>query len=236
VSTPAYDLSRLTAEEKLQLGGLAVRKLDERYRASIHDWLAEQVWTIDEASAEIARWPTPAEKPQLPELIDAFEREQRLAVPKSRRMMVTWAFAAWSVWRARYQTANAIYIQSQKESKAAYVIDKRCAWIEDHLDDPELRRPYRALRTSEGLIGSMTYDETQSYIVGLPQGGDAIRMFTGTILILDEIEFQEEGREALVAALPMIEKKAKIVLVSSSNGPRGVLADLCREIGFARFA
>jgi len=228
-----YDLTRLDQDELATIEQAGKETLDERYRSDRAAWLEEQVWTLDEASAEVRRWP--ADKVYLQELGDALDRENLLAVPKSRRVLVTLAIAAFCTHRARYESSNAIYWQSQNEDKAAYVVEK-CAFIEDHLDDPELRRPFAAHKTGAGKIGTMTYAGAGSYIVGIPQGADAIRSFTGTVLVMDEIEHQEQGREALVAALPLVEKKAKLIVVGSSNGPRGVLAELCRSIGFTRFA
>jgi len=228
------EAARLSEDELRELHGLLLAQLDERYRDDEEAWLEEQVWTLDEASAEIRRWP--AEKNYLRELGQAIREENLLAIPKSRRMLVTLRLAAYCTHRIRYEPANAIFWQSQNEDKAAEVVNYRCAFIEDHLDDPELRRPYQAHRTSAGKIGRMTYAGTGSYIVGIPQGADAIRSFTGTVLVMDEIEHQEQGREALVAAIPLVEKRAKLILVGSSNGPRGVLAELCRSIGFVRFA
>jgi hypothetical protein len=231
-----YDFSKLSPEERHELHRGTLAKLDAKYQRDIHAWLEDQVWTIDEASSEIRRWPKRDEKPYLHELIDHLIERQRPAIPKSRRMLVTWAVAAFCVHRVRYFPASAVFWQSQNVEKAAYVVGKRCAWIEDHLDDHELRRTYKAHRTSGGDIVRMDYLDTESYIIGIPQGQDAVRSFTGTILVMDEIEHQEQGREALTAALPMVEKAAKLILIGSSAGPRGVLAEICREIGFTRWA
>jgi hypothetical protein len=233
VVAPSYDTTGLSQEED-ELGRQLLGESDAAYATSITDWLAEQVWTIDEASAEVRRWPR--EKAYLAELLDFFESVNCGGIPKSRRMMVTWAAAAWATWRARYQRNNAIFVQSENEDKAAYVIDKRCAWIEDHLEDPELRRPYHALHTAKGAIGRLTYRGTGSYIWGVPEGGDVIRAYTFTALIMDEVEFQKQGRDAVTAALAAVEKGSKLFLISSSNGPRGVLAEICREIGMVRFS
>ena len=232
----AEEIARLTPDEQRELYELQLTTLDARYRGDIHAWLEEQVWTIDEAGAEVLRFPTREEKPYIHELIDYVDEYPRPVIPKSRRVLVSWAVAAYGVHRIRYFEANAVYWQSLNVEKAAYIVGRRMAWIEDHLEDPELRRPFRAHRVSSGDIGRMEYLGTQSYAVGIPQGADAVRSFTGTILVMDEIDFQPEGREALTAALPMVEKAAKLILITSSAGPRGVVAEICREIGFVRFS
>jgi hypothetical protein len=150
-------------------------------------------------------------------------------------MMASWTCAAWAVYKARYFPYNAIFVQSETETKAAYITDKRCTFIEEHLREPLLRRGYKSIRTCEGLIGRITYAETGSYIWAIPQGDDVIRSYTFSILFMDESEFQPEGQKALVGALPTLEKGAQLIIASTSNGPQGILADVCRSIGFTKF-
>ena len=233
----ATAVEKLSPEERRELYELELSRLDAAYRKDLHLWLEEQVWTVDEAGADTFRFPNRKDKPFIHEALDYLHEESLPVFPKSRRVMVSWSVAAYCVHRTRYFAANAVFWQSLNVEKAAYIVGRRCAWIEDHLDDPELRRPYKAHRVgSSGDIGRMEYLETKSYIVGIPQGEDAVRSFTGTILVMDEIDFQPEGPAALVAALPMVEKKAKLVLITSSNGPRGVVAGICKQVGFVRFS
>lgn len=191
--------------------------------------MCEQVWTIDEDTQQVLRWPS--EKTYLRELVQIIQEHQHIAVPKSRRMLVSWLLSAWATWRARYLPHNWILIQSENEDKAAYLTDRRCAFIEDHLEDAMLRRKYDAWRTKKGAIGKITYRETGSTILAVPQGGSVVRAHTFSALIMDEADFQDEGGSALTAALSIAEKVAKIILMTSSNGPTGVVAELCREVG-----
>lgn len=206
---------------------------DARYANNCWAWLTELVVTIDEATEQERRWP---DKLYLRDLFEVLEAEPLVAIPKSRRMMVTWALAAWAVWRARYRPHNAIFIQSETEAKSAYVVDQRCAFIESHLRIPLLRREVVATKTAQSLIGRLKYPSTESYISAVAQGDGVMRSYTPTILIMDECEFQPEAALALQAALPLAEKGAKIVLASTSNGPRGIMADICRSVGFVRAA
>ena len=84
----------------------------------------------------------------------------------------------------------------------------------------------------------MTYGRTGSYVVGMAQGADKIRSYTATKLIMDECEHQDEAHAALTAAIPLIEgtKDAKLILIGTSNGPQGVMAGLCRDVGFVRWS
>ena len=209
---------------------------DREHSQDCWQWACDQVQTIDEARQCESPWPV--DKVYLKELLDYYEAESLIAIPKSRRLMVSWSIALWSTWRARYHPYNAILIQSEKEEKSAYVIDKRCKYIEDHLIDPSMARSYHEIRTKAGMVGRMTYDDTGSYIQAIAQGAAQVRGYTLSALIMDECEIQEKAHAALAAALPLIEdsKNAKLILIGTSNGPGGVLATMCRDVGFVKFS
>jgi hypothetical protein len=210
--------------------------LDEAYREDPWLWLMNEVNTRDEATQQMRPWP---DKTYLRELIEVIldPAHTLIAIPKSRRMMVSWTFAVLAVYEARYFPHHAIFIQSETEDKAAFIVDKRCSFIEDNLNEPFLRRKYRPIRTTKGAIGRLTYDNTDSYIWAIPQGSSVIRTYTFSRLYMDESDFQMEGQDALSSALSIAEnnKSSKIVLVTTSNGPQGVCADLCRGAEFTRF-
>lgn len=220
------------AERQALYSGL-LAEADLRYANDCNLWLRNQVWTLDEATEQKRRWPT--DKPYIQEIVQALDECRLLAIPKSRRMMVSWIVAAWCTHRARYRPANAIYWQSETEDKAAFVVDQRCRFIEDNLQTPALRKPYSTIKTTQGQVGRLTYDRTKSYIRAVAQGDSVIRGFTPTVLVMDECEFQPEAAKALEAALATAEKDSHLILVSSSNGPRGILASMCAEIGFTKF-
>jgi len=208
---------------------------DRRYEGDCWAWLVEQVNTIDEASRQVRRWP--AHLDALHDLIDVLtdSDEHLIGVPKSRRMMVTWAVAEWVHWLTRYYPSVLAVWQSRTETMAAEVVDKRIIFAEEHLHEPALRRTADTHRTKDGLIGRVTWNSTSSRIVAVAQGADAFRSLTPTVLVMDECEFQEQGAAALAAAIPFAEKGAKVVLVSSSNGPGHPLANLCKAVGFTRW-
>jgi hypothetical protein len=209
---------------------------DREYAASCPLWAHEQVRTVDEATQKLRRWPD--DKPYLDELFDLYESEQLIALPKSRRLLVTWSVALWMTWRCRYHPYNAAYIQSDEEAKSAYVVDRRCKFIEDNLAEDWCKRPYHPIRTKNGMVGRLTYDGTASYIHGVAEGPDKIRSYTPSIIALDECEFQEGAHAALVAIMALVEgnKNVTCILISTSNGPQGILAGICKEVGFVKWS
>lgn len=208
---------------------------DREYGASCNLWAREQVRTVDEATQTVRGWPP--DKPYLDELFELFEEEQLIALPKSRRLLVTWSVALWATWRARYHPHNAIYIQSDKLEKSAYVTDKRCKFIEDNLVDEWCKRSYTSIRTSQGMVGRITYPDTASYLVAVAAGADMIRSYTASAVIMDESEFQENAHAALDAMTALTEsnKNVKLILISTSNGPGGVVAEICKDVGFVKW-
>lgn len=206
-----------------------------KYAADCWAWLTEQVITKDEASQALIEWP--AEKEYLRELLvkDLIEDPRPTVIPKSRRMMVSWLVSAWALWLARFHPNHAIYIQSETEDKAAFLVDQRCVFIEDNLRVPALRKTYEATKTKGGQTGRLYYPATRSFIRAVAQGGNVARTFTPSVWIMDECDFQPEAAEALAAALPFVEKKMKLVLITTSAGPRGIVAEICRGIGFTRY-
>lgn len=229
----ASPIELLGPAERIRLAASLVDQADQRYATDLWAWLSECVTTIDEASQVRFEWP--GDLGYLKELAQALLEIKFLVIPKSRRMMVSWLCAAYACWLARYQANRAIIFQSKTEDDAAYILDKRIAFIEGNLRLPELERKYRPIRTTKGAIGRITYVKTGSYIWAISQGEHVVRSLTYSNLIMDEADFQPEGHEALQAALPQLEKGSQLVLVSSSNGPRGIVAEICKEIGMVRW-
>lgn len=225
-------LNRIAAAQQLQQRSPDPLQ-DAVWRGDCWAWVCAQVQTVDEASQAIRPWP---QKPYLREVFQLLQTERLLAFPKSRRMLISWAIAVYCTWKARYHPYELMLVQSATEEKAAYLVGNRCRFIEEHLVDPRYRKGYDKWRTKKGLVGKMEYWETHSQILSVAQGGDVVRSYTFSFLCMDESEFQQEAHAALVAALPAVEKGAQIVLVSTSNGPQGELARLCKTVGFARWS
>lgn len=226
-------LDLLTPAQRVQAAVDIMGAYDAVYAKDCWRWLREQVWTIDEASQVSARWP---DKDYLHDMVRVIDGEQMIAFPKSRRMMATWLLAAWAVHKARYFPNFAIFWQSLNEDRAAWAIDQRCKYIEDNIQPEPYRRSYASIKTSGGYVGKMTYRLTGSSIRAVPQGADALRSFTPSVLVMDESEQQPEAHAALTAAIPFVEKGAKLVLIGTSNGPLGVMAGIAKEIGFTSYS
>jgi len=222
---------------KLQYLRLAeqLSRLELVYRHNPQAFLYEQAMTMDEASGSARPW---WREPIIGEIIHALMTERLLLFPKSRRRYVTWTVSGFFVWDARFHGPHFNVIQSLSEEKASFVVGQRCQYIEDNLRQGFLRRGYRSWSSSSGDTKKLVYDHTGSTIIGVKEGGDAVRTYTITRLFMDESEFQPHSHDALKAAKPLMEpdKLVQIILASSSDGPSGPIASYCRDVGFTRFS
>lgn len=210
-------------------------ELDWEYSRNPWKFFCQQVITKDE-SAEITEqnqtrmYPWPRDFLYLRETLEVLQNEPLVAIPKSRRMMVSWLLAAFFVWDARYHPNGALFYMSETEQKAAFAVHERCYFIERNLADPLIRQTPVTSKTKTGLIGHVTYPN-DSFIWALASGGDVLRQYTATRIFLDESEFQGEAPATVRAALPMVENGAQLILASSSGGPIGVMAELADTMG-----
>lgn len=219
--------------EKLELATLAAIELQNRaYKDDFFLWCSDLVYTADEATQ--SKLAFPADKAYLKDISWILQHCSKVAIPKSRRMFISWLVSLYCQWRARYHPHNAIFFQSETESKSAYIIDKRIKFVEDHMD-PAYRKSYEELKTKSGLVGRITYKDTGSYVWAIAQGDSQIRSYTPSILVMDEVEFHSEGPQALAAALATAEKDAQIIIISTSNGPGHPLQAICNNAGFIKW-
>lgn len=209
-------------------------KMDAIWSKDCWRWMCQMVMTKDESAVpgeDGNVFPWPQHFTYLRDVLAVLEKEPLVIIPKSRRMMISWLVATYFVWHARYHDNAALFWQSETEQKAAFIIDQRCKFIEENLRRKEFRQPIKTIKTKQGLVGRITYPN-DSYIWAVAQGGDILRAYTATKIMMDECEFQPESPDALRALLPLVEHGAQAILVSSSNGPIGVMAELCRDVGF----
>ena len=118
--------------EELELALQAhVELMDRRFAQDPWFWFCEMVETKDEATQQKRKFP--GDKIYLKDLTQALVECPMLAIPKSRRMFATWLVSLWCLYKARYSACHAIYWQSETETKAAFVVDQRCKYVEDNI-------------------------------------------------------------------------------------------------------
>jgi len=196
------DLPRIQAELK-------------RCRSNVPYTVLTHCFTKDEHDADnpVKRFPR---KKYIWEMLKEINDSPRIAIPKSRQIMITWTVMAYLVVKAVFWRHRLIFCQSKKEEDAAMLID-RGKHIYEHLpwwmkQASPLKRPLHKLPFNKIIFtnGSMLW--------GVPQGADVLRQYTASIIFGDESAFQEKAEGAYKAAKPTVDGGGQIILVSSANG------------------
>jgi len=212
---------RARKERKLKL--LREKQRRENWKLwSINPWafILACCWTIDEAdSGTVKRFP---DKEYLKHVCEVWMRENLLAIPKSRRMMLTWVMLALHLWAALFRPRSAIFVQSKKEGDSAYLIGpERLLFMYRHLP-PVYKWP--KIVSVKGAPPMIRFSNG-SQIFGIGQGPDQLRQYTASFVMLDEVGFWEWGRQTWGALKPTQQGGGKIVAISSANA--GFFQELC---------
>ena len=218
---PGTEEMALRARARLR----AVQKSSsEKYRLDPYRFLVECVWTLDQASQQVRRFPDVEDSPcacefkcknYLQHLVVRWLAEKRLLVPKSRRVLVSWVMVSLHCWLARFFPGTTIAFVSRKQglndSEGAAELVRRVKFIEEHLpvEIEPLPFQYNFARLKYPTIGSE--------IIGVAQGADQLRQYTLTAIFADEMAYWELAHDTYSASIPTLEGGGRFTGVSSAN-------------------
>lgn len=154
--------------------------------------------------------PFPVHLDYLKLLVRVWQKRRLLAIPKSRRMRISWTMLSLYSWKALFQLNRHIAMVSKKEDDADELI-KRVKFIVENLDE----RIPKEFRRFEYKYNNLYFPETGSRIQGFPQGADQLRQYTCSDVFGDESAFWEDAEKMYAASFPTIEGGGGMCLVSS---------------------
>lgn len=185
------------------------------------DSLAEISQKIHAGSEVFYKKPFP-ELSYIKFLCDLYRDEDLIVVAKSRQMMVTWTYCALLLWQVLFHRAQLCIIQCLKEENANDHIQNKVKVLYDNLPDwlKELR-PANTIKNEFNVTHDKTERGSDSRIKAVQQGADAVRQFTASVILSDEMAFQPEAGEAYAASMPATigrgTKRGKYIGVSTAN-------------------
>jgi len=182
-------------------------------------FLKKCVVTIDEHDQDNPYKPLP-DKEYLWKIVETWQKHNLILIAKSRQMMITWLMVALHVWLALHE-ARKIFFVSKKEVDAD-ALKERAVFIVKHL--PEWIRP--RYRPKYCLL---EFPDLNSQIVAVSQESDALRQYTASAILFDEMAFADKAREIYVAAKPTIVGGGKFTGISSPNG-KNFFYELCFDL------
>ena len=183
----------------------------QKYRNDPWLFLTECVFTLDQVDSvnPIKLFP---DKEYLKYFVRVWQKYPIIAVPKSRRMTMSWTEISLIVWDTIFHKGKSWAMVSKKEDDAHELVT-RAKFIIDHLDPkklaPELLPKY------QDKFCVLNFPEIHSKIQGYPQGANQLRQFTFSGIFGDESAFWENAQEFYAASFPTIDGGGRMHLISS---------------------
>ena len=185
------------------------------------EWLQRHTRTHDshwrEAGASNPYRPFP-DTPYFQPLLAMIQQQPVLFIEKSRDMMISWLCVGFFAHAAMTNEHREVLFQSQKEDKAAELVDYAKTLYDEQ--DEALKRRFPLTKPVREQSALKLEFANGSRIIGISEGADQIRSYHPWGLLMDEAAFQPEAGEAYDAAVPVCQK----IVVVSSGGP-GWFAD-----------
>lgn len=186
----------------------------ERYKSYRNDpWLfiKECVFTLDEVNKDepIHRFP---DKAYLELYARLWHKYPLLAVPKTRRMTMSWMTISLYVWDTIFHKGRFTAFVSKKEDDANFLVE-RAKFIVDNLDREKI--PEELIPKYEDKFCVLNFPSIKSKIQGFPQGADQLRQFTFSGIFGDESAFWDQAEKFYSASFPTIDGGGRMTLVSS---------------------
>jgi hypothetical protein len=157
-----------------------------------------------------------------------------LLVPKSRQIRMSWFSCTYALWVAMGGHMRHVVYQTKKEEDAFaqtsqgsknpgdgrmdFIMQYLPSWLKDpHIASGKgnLVGCMNFTPPNEAVIDGVSVPWVGSKINAIPQGAKQIRQYTPTLFISDESAFQEEYREAMIAAGAAVTGGGQSISVSS---------------------
>jgi phage FluMu gp28-like protein len=141
-----------------------------------------------------------------------WQKRRFIAVPKSRRMKLSWVNIALYLWDTMFHVGKHNAFVSKKEDDSDDLIG-RAEFIYENLN-PELF-PKELRPKASTKYNLLEFPELNSKVQGFPSGADQLRQYTFSGMLFDELAFWDDAEESFGAALPTAEGGGRITLISS---------------------
>lgn len=145
--------------------------------------------------------------------VRVWHKERRVAVPKSRRMKLSWTTIALYTWDTWLHGGRFNAFVSKKEQDSDELVQRAHFITENYNPNVIPRELLPKVKYTENCLSVPDLD---SKIQGFPSGANQLRQFTFSGLFFDEMAFWPEGEKAYAAAYPTIEGGGRCTVVSSA--------------------
>lgn len=142
----------------------------------------------------------------------AWQKYRLLAVPKSRRMMLSWSTVILYLWDTMFHIGRQNAFVSKKEADGDELIE-RCKFILDNI--PKDKLPPSMIPKWKKTYCTLEFPEINSKIMSFPSGSDQLRQFGFSGIMGDECAFWEDAESMYSSTFPTIEATGRMTMISS---------------------
>ncbi|MBP2651945.1 MAG: hypothetical protein H6Q74_2770 [Firmicutes bacterium] len=148
-----------------------------------------------------------------------FTQYNILAIPKSRRMLMTWRLLALILWEGLFNSNWTIFVQSKKAADSAYLLgDDRIMFMYNHLPKGyPWAKVNRKIRDNDGRGYETIQLANGTSFYAIAEGPDQLRQYTASRVYCTEMAFWDKAEDTWKALRPTIQGGGKIVIDSSAN-------------------
>lgn len=190
-----------------------ILELYSKIRKVPFEFLKTCVFTKDQVDKinPIKRFPY--ERKYLELFSEIWEKYPLVAIPKSRRMTMSWTCLSLYLWDTMFKKGRLNAFVSKKEDDADELVE-RAYFIYRQIKEKKLLPPDLLPRVQRKFC-SLKFPDIDSEIVGCPQGADQLRQFTFSGIMADEMAFWDKAEEMYSASAPTIDGGGRFTGISS---------------------
>lgn len=175
------------------------------------------VFTHDEVDAENPIKRYPSHLMYLRFLVMMWQKKKKLAIPKSRRLTVSWTFISLALWDCIFHKGRSWAFVSKKELDSAELVE-RAEFIFNHIPS-DILSPDMLPKLKNGRMMTappvLEFTEIYSKIMGFPSGGNQLRQRGFSGILEDECAFWDDAEAAYASAKPTVDGGGRLVMVST---------------------
>lgn len=175
-------------------------------------WATLMVRTKDEVDRHAPIKPFPKNFDYLRLYFKMWQQFPRMAVPKSRRMFLSWSTIILYLHDTLFGVGRFNAFVSKKEDDSHALVE-RAKFILDNLDYSVI--PQDLIPKHEFKFCQLRFPEIDSKIQGFPEGADQLRQHTLSGIMADEAAFWNDAQKMYSASMPTLEGGGRITMISS---------------------
>ena len=156
----------------------------------------------------------------LKKVVYHLHHSRKVAIPKSRRMLITWVVLCYCLWYVLFHEDASVYLQKLKEDDAGFAdpnesLCSRVMKVYNKLP-PGLKQKQELGITKKPPV--INFKDTRSIIFGVAEGPDQLRGKDASIIVIDEMAMLDKNKETITTIMPIVNTGAKLICISTPNG------------------